>query len=53
MTSQNLYRILLKVYPARYRRKYEQAMTQCFRDQLREADTRVKPVCLWFRTILR
>jgi hypothetical protein len=52
MTSEDLYRILLKVYPARYRRKYEQAMTQCFRDQLRAADTRGKRVRLWFRTIV-
>src|SRR5258708_1307772 len=51
MTSQDLYRILLKVYPARYRRKYEQAMTQCFRDQLRAADTGGKRVRLGFRTI--
>jgi Clp amino terminal domain, pathogenicity island component len=51
MTSEDLYRILLKVYPARYRRKYEQAMTQCFRDQLRAADTGGKRVRLWFRTI--
>jgi hypothetical protein len=51
MTSEDLYRILLKVYPARYRRKYEQAMTQCFRDQLRAADTRGKRVRLWFHTI--
>ncbi len=52
MTSEDLYRILLKVYPARYRHKYEQAMTQCFRDQLRAADTRGKRVRLWFRTIV-
>jgi hypothetical protein len=51
MTSEDFYRFLLKVYPARYRRKYEQAMTQCFRDQLRAADTGGKRVRLWFRTI--
>ena len=51
MTSEEIYRILLKVYPAPYRRKYKQAMTQCFRDQLREADTRGKRVRLWFRTL--
>jgi hypothetical protein len=51
MTSEDLYRILLKVYPARYRREYEQAMTQCFRDQLRAANTRGKRVRLGFRTI--
>jgi hypothetical protein len=52
MTSEDLYRILLKVYPAPYRQKYEQAMTQCFRDQLRAADTRGKRVRLWFRTMV-
>jgi hypothetical protein len=51
MTSVDLYRILLKAYPARYRRQYEEAMAQCFRDQLRAADTRGKRVRLWFRTI--
>ena len=51
MTSEDIYRILLKVYPTRYRRKYEQAMTQCFRDQLRAADTRGKRARLWFRTM--
>lgn len=51
MTPEELYRILLKIYPARYRRKYEQAMTQCFRDQLRAADARGKRVSLWFHTI--
>lgn len=52
MTSDDLYRILLKLYPARYRRKYEQAMAQCFRDQLRAADTVRKRVRLWFCTIV-
>ncbi len=52
MTSEDLYRILLKVYPARYRYKYEQAMTQCFRDQLRAADTTGKQVRLWFGTMI-
>ena len=52
MTSEDLYRILLKVYPGRYRYKYEQAMTQCFRDQLRAADTTGKRVRLWFGTMI-
>jgi hypothetical protein len=49
MTSEYLYRILLKAYPARYRHQYEEAMAQCFRDQLRAADTAGKRVRLWFR----
>ncbi|MGA8669473.1 MAG: Clp protease N-terminal domain-containing protein [Terracidiphilus sp.] len=51
MTSEDLYRILLKAYPAQYRRQFEEAMAQCFRDQLRAADTRGKRVRLWFRTV--
>jgi hypothetical protein len=49
MTSERLYRILLKAYPARYRHEYEEAMAQCFRDQLRTANTTAKRICFWFR----
>jgi hypothetical protein len=49
MTSEGFYRILLKAYPARYRRKYEEAMAQLFRDQLRAANTRSQRVRLWLR----
>jgi hypothetical protein len=51
MTSERLYRILLKAYPRGYRPKFEEAMAQCFRDQLRTANTAGKRVRLWFRTI--
>jgi hypothetical protein len=51
MTSEGIYRILLKAYPTRYRRHYEEAMAQCFRDQLRAADTMNERIRLWFRTI--
>lgn len=51
MTSEDLYRVLLKAYPARYRHDYEEAMAQCFRDQLRAADTSGKRIRLWFRTV--
>ena len=51
MTSERLYRILLKAYPGGYRRKYEEAMAQCFRDQLRAANTIGKWVRLWLRTM--
>jgi hypothetical protein len=50
MTSEDFYRILLMAYPARYRREYGEAMAQCFRDQLRTADTRGKRIQLWLRT---
>ncbi len=51
MTSERLYQFLLKAYPNGYRRKYEEAMAQCFRDQLRAANTIGKWVLLWFRTM--
>lgn len=51
MTSERLYRILIKAYPSGYRRKYEEAMAQCFRDQLRAANTIGKWVRLWLRTM--
>jgi Clp amino terminal domain, pathogenicity island component len=51
MTSEDIYRVLLKAYPLRYRRKYEGAMAQYFRDQLRAADTCSKRVGLWYRTL--
>jgi Clp amino terminal domain, pathogenicity island component len=51
MTSEDLYRVLLKAYPLRYRRQYEEAMAQHFRDQLRAADTWSKRVSLWYRTL--
>jgi hypothetical protein len=52
MTAEHLYRILLKAYPTRYRREYEQAMAQCFRDQLSAADTSGKRVRLWLHTAI-
>src|ERR1700732_1786216 len=51
MTSEDIYRVLLKAYPRRYRRRYEEAMAQYFRDQLRAADTRSKRISLWYRTL--
>jgi hypothetical protein len=49
MTPEGFHRILLKAYPARYRREYEEAMAQLFRDQLRAANTRSQQVRLWLR----
>jgi len=51
MTSERLYRFLLKAYPSEYRGKYEEAMAQCFRDQLRAANTIGTWVGLWLRTM--
>jgi hypothetical protein len=51
MKSEHLYRMLLKLYPARYRREYEDAMAQCFRDQLRTATTPGERLRLWSHTL--
>jgi hypothetical protein len=50
MNSERLYRILLNTFPRRYLERYEEPMLQCFRDQLRDADTRGKRLRLWLRT---
>ncbi|MBZ5576595.1 MAG: hypothetical protein LAP40_08570 [Acidobacteriia bacterium] len=49
--SERIYRKLLKAYPERYRRQYEEAMAQLFADQLRAADTGRKLAALWLRTL--
>lgn len=51
MNAEQLYRKLLKFYPPTYRREYEEAMAQCFRDQLRDAPSRRQRIRLWGRTI--
>jgi hypothetical protein len=51
MRSEHAYQILLRAYPRRYRQEYVQAMAQCFRDQLREANTLDQLLWLWARTI--
>ena len=48
--SEQIYRILLKAYPARYLREYEAPMAQLFSDQLRDANTPAKLARLWLRT---
>ncbi len=50
--SERIYRMLLKVYPERYRRQYEAPMAQLFADQLRAANTWRKFCSLWLRTLL-
>lgn len=49
--SERIYRILLKAYPPRYRRRYEEPMAQLFVDQLRIANTMGKLSALWLRTL--
>jgi len=48
--SERIYRLLLKVYPKRYRARYEEPMAQLFADQLRAADTTWKLARLWLHT---
>jgi hypothetical protein len=52
MTSEDVYRILLKAYPQEYRHKYEEVMAHCFRDQVRAANTVGKWLRLWLRVVL-
>ena len=52
MTSERIYRILLKAYPRRYRERYGEPMAQLFRDQLRAANTFGKWARLWLRTVV-
>ena len=49
--SERIYRLLLKAYPARYLRRYEEPMAQLFSDQLRDADGSRGLVRLWSRTL--
>ena len=51
MNSERVYGILLKFYPVSYRREYGEPMAQCFRDQLREADSAGKRAGFWRRTL--
>jgi len=52
VSSEALYRRLLAAYPLRYRREYEEAMAQCFRDQLRAANTSGKRILLWLCSLI-
>lgn len=49
--SERIYRILLKAYPARYRRTYEEQMAQLFGDQLRCTGGAGALLALWLRTL--
>jgi hypothetical protein len=54
-TPERLYRRLLRVYPADFRRDYAEPMAQLFADQLREARMAGAPagsLRLWIRTLL-
>jgi len=53
--SQHFYALLLKAYPAEFRREYGPHMAQVFRDCSRAADSHKKPVVLmhfWLVTVL-
>lgn len=49
--SERIYRMLLKAYPSRYRRRYEEPMAQLFGDQLRAANTPWKLLKFWLRML--
>ena len=49
--SERIYLILLKAYPTRYLRRYEEPMAQLFSDQLRHASGAGPLVHLWLRTL--
>jgi hypothetical protein len=49
--SERIYRFLLKAYPPRYLRRYEEPMAQLFSDQLRDATSSRGLVRLWSRTL--
>jgi hypothetical protein len=54
-TPERIYRRLLRVYPADFRRDYAEPMAQLFADQLRDsraAGTMAGPLGLWIRTLL-
>ena len=49
--SERIYLILLKAYPTRYLRRYEEPMAQLFSDQLQRASGAGQLINLWFRTL--
>ena len=49
--SERIYRILLKVYPKHYLRRYREPMAQLFSDQLQRASGAGPLVRLWLRTL--
>jgi hypothetical protein len=51
ITPANLYCLLVRLYPATFRERYEQAIEQQFRDEYRDAATRRDRMLLWLRAI--
>lgn len=49
--SERIYLILLKAYPTRYLRRYEEPMAQLFSDQLQRASGAGQLISLWLRTL--
>src|SRR6266404_298710 len=47
-----LYRLLLKLYPARFREEYEAPLQRQFRDDYREAGGRWARIVFWTRALL-
>jgi hypothetical protein len=46
-----LYRLLLKLYPARFREEYGTPLEQQFSDEIREADGAFARFAVWIRTL--
>src|SRR5258708_37384504 len=47
-----LYRLLLKLYPARFREEYEAPLQRQFRDDYQEAGGRWARIAFWARALL-
>src|SRR5882762_3046055 len=50
-TSERIYRILIRAYPASYLRAYAEPMVQLFRDRLRETGSGWGLLRLWIQTL--
>jgi ClpA/ClpB-like protein len=51
MSSEKVYRFLLRAYPRNYRTRYAAPMEQLFRDRLRNVHTVAGMTALWVRTL--
>jgi len=50
--SEQIYRFLLRAYPAAYRKQYAEPMEQLFRDRLGESPTFPQLAAFWVRTVV-
>ena len=52
MLSERVYRALLALYPAEYRREYGKPMVQLFRDRMRREGSGYRTTLLWMRMVI-